>query len=132
MGTQQQHRTSLQKKVILQELCKIDTHPTANEVYDIVRRIIPRISLGTVYRNLELLCSQGLAQKVGQAGGQKRFDGVPQPHAHLRCSLCSRVLDVDYPECLPILPAALAKGFEVSACSLEFVGICQRCKAQMS
>lgn len=132
MDTQRQHRLSRQRKVILQELCKVDTHPTADEVYDMVRRIIPRISLGTVYRNLELLCSQGLAQKVGQAGGQKRFDGAPHPHAHLRCRLCSRVVDVDYPEALPALPAALAKGFEVSACTLEFVGVCPRCKAQMS
>ncbi len=132
MDTPRPHRLSRQRKVILQELCKVDTHPTADEVYDMVRRIIPRISLGTVYRNLELLCSQGLAQKVGQAGGQKRFDGTPRPHAHLRCQICSRVVDVDYPAELPVLPEALAKGFEVSACSLEFVGSCPSCRAKLS
>ena len=63
MNEQKNHRLSRQRQVILQELRKVDTHPTADEVYDMVRKIMPRISLGTVYRNLELLCSQGLALK---------------------------------------------------------------------
>ncbi|HMM37648.1 MAG TPA: transcriptional repressor [Desulfovibrio sp.] len=130
MDTQgRKQRLSRQRKVILSELCKVTSHPTADEVYDMVRRVMPRISLGTVYRNLELLCSQGLAQKIGPAGAQKRFDGNAMPHPHLRCSVCSRVVDVDYPPELPELPEEHSHGFEVSGCSLEFVGLCPECRA---
>ena len=66
-------RLSKQRKVILEELRSVDTHPTADEVYDMVRKVMPRISLGTVYRNLEFLCSKGMAIKVGPAGAQKRL-----------------------------------------------------------
>lgn len=120
-------RLSKQRKVILEELCKVTSHPTADEVYDIVRDIIPRISLGTVYRNLEFLCSQGLALKVGPAGSQKRFDGNPMPHPHIRCQHCGKVEDVHAPITTPSLSESETMGYELTGCNVEFVGICPQC-----
>lgn len=128
MSEQKTHRLSRQRQVILQELRKVDTHPTADEVYDMVRRIMPRISLGTVYRNLELLCSQGQALKLGPAGGQKRFDGNAEPHPHLRCLRCTRVMDVMCPVEIPELPEEFARGFTVSGAAVEYVGLCPECR----
>jgi Fur family ferric uptake transcriptional regulator len=53
-----------QRRVILEELRKVNTHPSADEIYEIVRKRLPRISLGTVYRNLEILSESGDIQKL--------------------------------------------------------------------
>lgn len=121
-------RLSKQRKVILEELRKVTSHPTADEVYDIVRKIIPRISLGTVYRNLEFLCSKGLAQKVGPAGSQKRFDGNAMPHPHIRCRTCGKVQDVHVHFEPPTLNESDRLGYEIESCNVEFVGVCPKCR----
>ena len=122
-------RLSKQRKVILEELRKVKTHPTADEVYDMVRSIMPRISLGTVYRNLEFLCNKGLALKLGAPGAQKRFDGTPEPHPHIRCAVCDRVVDVDCHIAVPQLPEEFSAGYDILNCNVEFVGICPQCSS---
>lgn len=125
-------RLSRQREAILAELCKVKTHPTADEVYEMVRKIMPRISLGTVYRNLDFLSSRGVVLRLGGAGTQKRFDGNPEPHPHLRCSECGRVDDLEHPLDLPQIPAEQAMGYTALRCDVEFVGICPICaKKQM-
>ena len=64
-----------QREAILEELRSVDTHPTADELYVMLRRRMPQISLGTVYRNLEQLSQLGVIQKLATTGKQKRFDG---------------------------------------------------------
>lgn len=120
-------RLSRQRETILAELCKVKTHPTADEVYEMVRKIMPRISLGTVYRNLDFLSSRGVVLRLGGAGTQKRFDGNPEPHPHLRCSVCGRVDDLDYPLALPEVPVEYSMGYQELRCDVEFVGVCPRC-----
>lgn len=120
-------RLSRQRETILAELCKVKTHPTADEVYEMVRKIMPRISLGTVYRNLDFLSSRGVVLRLGGAGTQKRFDGNPLPHPHLRCSVCGRVEDVESPLPLPELPEGEAMGYIDLRCDVEFVGVCPMC-----
>jgi len=120
-------RLSRQRETILAELCKVKSHPTADEVYDMVRKIMPRISLGTVYRNLDFLSSRGVVLRLGGAGTQKRFDGNPAPHPHLRCSVCGRVEDVEFDLDLPELPPEQRMGYESLRCDVEFVGVCPLC-----
>jgi len=124
-------RTTRQRKVILEELCKIRTHPTANEVYELVRKRLPRISLGTVYRNLELLSESGLIQKLEMAGSQKRFDGITQNHYHVRCVACGRVDDVASGQFATINQAiGSINDYDILWHRLEFVGVCPRCKGK--
>lgn len=132
MSQQPVFRLSKQRKVILEELCKVDTHPTADEVYEMVRRILPRISLGTVYRNLEFLHSQGLVLKLGVAGAQKRFDGNPSPHPHIRCQVCNKVEDVHYEVTPPELPEEYSRGYHAVRGEVDFVGVCPQCQASAS
>ena len=75
MRFEPQQRTTRQRQVILEELQKLQSHPTAAALYEIVRRRVPKISLGTVYRNLELLARTGLIRKLEFAGAEARFDG---------------------------------------------------------
>lgn len=123
-------RLSKQRKVILEELCKVKSHPTADEVYDMVRKIIPRISLGTVYRNLEFLSSKGLVLKLGAPGAQKRFDGNPEPHPHIRCAVCTSVADVECEVEVPIIPDSCSAGYKIMSTNIEFVGVCPRCQQE--
>lgn len=120
-------RLSRQRETILAELRKVKTHPTADEVYDMVRKILPRISLGTVYRNLDTLSNRGVVLRLGGAGTQKRFDGNPAAHPHLRCSVCGRVDDLQWPLALPELPVEQSMGYADLRCDVEYVGICPTC-----
>jgi len=82
-----QLRITRQRRVILEELQRTKSHPTADELYRKVRRRLPRISLGTVYRNLELLSRSGLIRKLEIGGGKMRFDGIVEPHYHIHCRI---------------------------------------------
>ena len=85
---------SRQRQVILSELRKLKTHPTADDLYLIIKKIMPNISLGTVYRNLNLLAEQGVILKLENAGTIKRFDGNAIKHYHFRCKKCHEIIDI--------------------------------------
>ena len=87
-------RMTKQREIILEELKKLKTHPTASELYDIVRHKLPKISLGTVYRNLEILAGMGIIKKLEVAGKEKRWDGDTSKHYHFRCVKCGKVEDI--------------------------------------
>ena len=120
-----------QRAVILEELRKLKTHPTATELYELVRKRIPRISLGTVYRNLEVLADAGIIRKIETAGTQKRFDAMIENHYHVRCVNCGRVDDLPVPPIREI--EDVLHGFtdyKISSYRLEFQGLCPICKDQ--
>lgn len=123
-------RLTNQRRLILEELKAVTTHPTADEVYGMVRQKMPRISLGTVYRNLEVLSSLGLVRKLENAAGQKRFDGDVSPHHHIRCETCGKVGDIfDAPD-ISGIDVGLDTDFQITGVSLEFSGICPRCQTE--
>lgn len=125
-------RATRQRKVILEELQAVTSHPTADEVYQMVRQRLPRISLGTVYRNLELLSGAGLIQRLDAGGSQMRFDGNALPHAHVRCLRCGAVSDLHYDAELPPLERAQAvTDYELVSQALSFAGVCPRCQADV-
>jgi len=121
-------RMTKQRKVILEELRRQHTHPSADEVYRMVRHRLPRISLGTVYRNLEVLVQMGEIQKLELSGSLKRFDWDTDKHYHIRCVRCDRVDDA------PIAPLNQLENelygatvFEIIGHNLEFKGLCPEC-----
>ncbi|MEW6352308.1 MAG: transcriptional repressor [Thermodesulfobacteriota bacterium] len=120
-----------QRQVILEELTKVTTHPTAAELYDKVRKRLPHISLGTVYRNLELMTDSGMIRKIEMAGAQKRFDAMVKHHYHVRCVRCDRVDDVGG-DTFPGIEETV-KGlcdYEILGHRLEFTGICPDCRRE--
>ncbi len=116
-----------QRAIILEELRKLKTHPTADELYGIVREILPRISLGTVYRNLDFLAETGEILKLESAGNIKRFDGDTSWHQHVRCLYCGRVGDVAQALTVPCVHNVNVEGFKITAARIEYDGICQEC-----
>ncbi len=126
-------RMTSQREIILEELRNTKSHPTAEELYLKVKRRLPRISLATVYRNLEKMVELGLIQKIATSGHQSRFDGNPNFHYHIRCIHCGKVDD------LPIRPIKALEnpenieldgdlgGYKLVGFHLEFLGVCPEC-----
>lgn len=105
------------------------THPTADQVYEMVRRRLPRVSLATVYRNLETLSDCGIIQKLEMSGTQRRYDGNPATHYHTRCLVCGRVADISVEPCrLLEVPCIDSNGFHIRGHRLEFIGVCRDCR----
>jgi Fur family ferric uptake transcriptional regulator len=124
-----QRRKSRQRDVIFDELCSITSHPTAVELHDLVRKRLPSVSLGTVYRNLELLAQMGLIEKLEYSSGEARFDANVSEHDHLRCVQCGRVDDLSMPPLvLPPPEDHYLRGYELLGHRLEFIGLCPSCR----
>jgi Fur family ferric uptake transcriptional regulator len=121
-------RMTRSRRVILEEVARVSSHPTANDVFRAVRRRLPRVSLGTVYRNLGALASRGLLRELSEVRGQRRFDATCGEHCHVVCTRCGRVDDV---RAKP--PGALlgwvrnACDYEVQSYRLALVGLCPTC-----
>jgi Fur family ferric uptake transcriptional regulator len=117
-----------QRQVILEELRKVKTHPSADEVYEMVRKRLPRISLGTVYRNLEILSESGEIKKLEPGSSLKRFDGNPSEHFHIRCIRCNRIADMPMASDFEIdLADMTPTEYEILGHRLEFFGLCPYC-----
>ncbi|MBI5190437.1 MAG: transcriptional repressor [Nitrospirae bacterium] len=125
------HRMTRQKRVILDVLKGTDTHPTADWVYEKVKKKIPNISLGTVYRNLNILKSQGEILELNFGKGFSRFDGNVSYHYHFTCEHCGRIRDVESPM-FEHLNEEVGRniGHKVSRHRLEFYGECTDCATQ--
>jgi Fur family ferric uptake transcriptional regulator len=133
MATDKLRRNTPQRRVVLEELRHLKSHPTAAELYAIVRRRLPRISLGTVYRNLEVLHEDGMIRKMEFAGAESRFDGTLDRHDHVRCTECGRIEDIypSSPDQALHSPAELA-GYQVEGYRLEYFGSCPSCRMKTS
>ena len=121
-------RNTRQRQVIFEELCKLTSHPTAVGLYELVRLRLPKISLGTVYRNLELMDRMGIVQKLEFSGGESRFDGNPQRHDHIRCVRCDRVDDLHAASLeLSGIKHDDCKGYQVLGHRLALLRLCPQC-----
>lgn len=89
------NKYSRQREAIKQYLAHTKEHPTADMVYMNIRATHPNISLGTVYRNLNLLAEQGEIIKINCQDGSDRFDAYTKPHYHFLCKDCGKVLDIE-------------------------------------
>jgi Fur family ferric uptake transcriptional regulator len=129
LPSKHKYRMTHQRQVILEEVRRVNTHPTADEVYEMVRKRLPRISLGTVYRNLEILSTSGLILKIGPQSSQMRFDGNTDKHYHIRCVSCGRVEDIQI-ESLDNAEEGIRgqSDYSILGHTLEFMGLCPDCK----
>lgn len=124
-----QTRMTKQRALILETLRSVASHPTADELHGMVRERMPRISLGTVYRNLEHLALAGEIVCLERSGSQKHFDGNKTPHLHARCRVCGGIHDIMTAEAIPVPRHASVPGFFIERMDLEFIGICDACNA---
>lgn len=122
-----QARNTKQLQIIWDTVKDDKSHPTADQIYDRVRKQLPSISLGTVYRNLQKLVYDKRLQ-VLMRGRSQHFDPLVERHQHFICELCDRVYDVVIEQQREIKPVKLPhEGFKVTSHQLAFYGTCKRC-----
>lgn len=117
---------TMQRDELLKVLKESQTHLTATKVYEILRQKVPQISLGTVYRNLELLAEQGIISKVQSYSKQKHFESNTNFHFHSRCPICDTIENVSNidQEISEKLSNSNFEGY-----ILEFTNTCDHCKS---
>jgi Fur family peroxide stress response transcriptional regulator len=121
-------KRSRQREAILAYLKSTKEHPTADMIYEAVRKEIPNISLGTVYRNLNLLEECGDIYKFSCDGKSDRFDWRTEAHYHVMCTNCGAVMDLDIDPLSHInVLAESAFDGEIHDHSIYFRGLCEQC-----
>lgn len=118
-----------QRLAIYQVLAGDDSHPSAEDIYSRVKPDLPSLSLGTVYRTLDLFVEYDLASRVHAFSDQARFDANLHTHHHLVCQRCRRIADFEDPrlESLPVAATHL-HGFRVLTHRVHLVGLCPQCQ----
>ena len=125
-------RQTKQRAAVIEVLRAARSHPDAAWIHGQVRRNLPSVSLGTVYRTLDALVRDGVVVTLERAGQATRYDykRAGEDHQHAVCRDCGAVFDVDAGE-LPQLPAAaLPAGFLLTDVRLEFIGVCPGCQTE--
>lgn len=121
-------RYSKQRETILKILNETKLHPSASLIYEKARETIPNISLGTVYRNLAELSAEGEILAFKAFDGSEHYDATVEPHPHMACNNCKRIIDLD----IPFVSDFVAKtgehtGSEINGHHIIFYGKCSDC-----
>lgn len=121
-------RYSKQRETILEAVKSSYKHPTAEEVYELVKKDMPNISLGTVYRNLNTLSEQGKIKRIKIANGSDHFDCTLNNHHHAYCDTCHNLFDVRIKDEPSFNNLLVEDQFQISEVNICFTGICNDCK----
>ena len=128
----QSRRNTRQKRVILQSVEQLGCHPTAVQIYTAVRKVLPRTSLSTVYRNLGILVDQGKIKALKGAGTEIHYDHNMDEHSHIKCKVCGRVCDVNInPVDIGTISPEQVSNFIVIEIRMNILGICPECAEQL-
>ncbi len=118
-----------QRAAVYEYLRQVDHHPTADEIYLAVKSGLPKISLATVYKNLEALVDCGAASKLTYGDAAARYDIRTDHHFHSRCRICGKIADVEPVRSDAMLGLIdLPAGFSIENWRIEVIGICPKCK----
>jgi Fe2+ or Zn2+ uptake regulation protein len=129
MDIRRKKRGSIQRDRLLEILKSTDAHPTADWLYQQMKREFPNLSLGTVYRNLKILAEASMIKELRFGSTYDRFDGNFKTHYHFICRRCNKVFDMD----MPVDGSLVSKAKEATISDIEghevsFYGICNLCK----
>ncbi len=120
-------RYSQKREIIRNAVMNHGMHPTAEEIYNMVHKNHPEISLGTVYRNLGQLAEAGDIVKLSMASGPDRYDGTLKPHQHACCIQCGKIVDFDF-DTKEMEDAVFRKsGIRPDTCTINVRGLCCQC-----
>ena len=115
-----------QRLAVYEELSGRRDHPSAESLYESLKKAYPSLSLATVYKTLQTLHELGMVERVDSPTAQARYDAIVEMHHHVVCSACGRIEDLFDPR-LDKLPAPSVKGFQISGHSVHFHGLCAAC-----
>jgi Fur family peroxide stress response transcriptional regulator len=120
---------TVQRRVTLEVVLERDDHPTADQVFDSVKRRVPGVSRTTVYRVLDTLVEMGVIRRLHHPGPTARYDGKIKRHHHLICKKCNKVIDIDNARLDRLrAPEEMPQGFEIEDFSVHFMGVCADCR----
>lgn len=124
---------TVQRRAVMEALAGRQDHPTADQIFEVVRERVPGISRTTVYRILETFVRIGVARKVSHPGAAARFETEMGRHHHLLCLQCGRMTDLvnGALDSIPI-SAIQVSGFELTDYSIQFRGTCSACARKVS
>ena len=126
------YKYSKQRERILNLLQSTGIHPTASWIYDQLKNEFPDLSMGTVYRNLNILIEQGLVKKIDFGSTFDRFDANTTAHYHFICEICGSIYDLKTPIIYTLNEKVKEEtNFEIHSHRIEFYGICENCKKKM-
>ncbi len=126
-------RNTKQKMLILNAVRSVCTHPTAEQVYEMISGEMPGLSLGTVYRNLNRMAELGQLRRISVTNSPDRFDGNMNPHHHICCVECGEFgdrFDLKYDESLDAT-AEKKSGYKIIKHETVFYGVCKNCKTKV-
>jgi Fur family transcriptional regulator, peroxide stress response regulator len=123
---------TFQRQAIYEAVVDSREHPTPELIYEQVRKRIPSISLGTIYKNVKTFLDSGVLKEVTVHHGSLRLESNMAPHHHLVCSSCKAIFDIEESAVEPVrFPAGeLPAGFSIKQCRVEFAGECKSCQTQ--
>ena len=121
---------SKQREEVINILKTSYSHPTAEQIYLLVKEKNPNISRGTVYRNLNLLVEKGEIIKIDMNNGSDRYDYIREDHSHIICAECGKVIDYyhDFDMNNILKDIKSQTGLEFFSCNIAIKGICDNCK----
>lgn len=118
---------SRQREAILNVLRSTKSHPTAAWIYENVRKELPNISLGTVYRNLSVLEQENIIRKISVGDASEHFDGDLSTHSHFYCKSCKQITDIPFDATASIKEVEEQNDVSVESATYTFVGVCKPC-----
>jgi len=123
-----------QRRVILEEIQKADDHITADNIYMLVKKRMLKVSIGTIYRNLNVLVELGYVDKVETSlHSESHYEVHKDTHYHIVCKECLRIDDLEHYRALSIEPtAAKISGYQITNHSVELLGLCPACQKKLS
>ena len=123
-------RHTIQREIVLQEICQIQGHATADMIYDQIHKSHPSVSRATVYRNLKVLEKQGKVMRINIPDGADYYEVMKREHYHIKCVCCGRIFDASLPNMPHLLQMGQEadQGFELFKCNLLFEGLCPDCR----
>jgi Fe2+ or Zn2+ uptake regulation protein len=126
-----ERRMTSQRRAVLEAVFSHGGHPTADEVFDIVRSRLPGTSLSTVYRNLGILVEQGEISAIHGPCSELHYDRRCLDHGHVHCSVCGSVSDVDvHRDGVADLAPIVASGYRIDNVYITFTGVCPACSRE--
>ncbi|MBI5418141.1 transcriptional repressor [Candidatus Poribacteria bacterium] len=132
LNPKSKYRTSKQRNKILELIKNVNSHPTAEWIYDELKKDFPNLSLATIYRNLKILKKTNTIKELEFSNSFNRYDGNNEQHYHFICKECDNIYDVFIPEignlnnnCIKRYPA-----FTVDTHRLDFFGTCYHCSGK--
>lgn len=118
-----------QREAVLQVIRARDDHPTANEIFEAARAILPAISYATVYNSLRYFREAGLVREIKLGDRASRYDGITERHDHAVCTNCGILADFDLNEAADLMRAAARKSrFKPERVYLTLMGLCPDCR----